>query len=584
MIKIINNLQYSEISMHLMDITSSLNFMLLFLWIIILLPESVYTQDMSKIMIDEKTGYFMDSRGYVKLFHGINSVPKYPPHYFPSLLNASTLRAFRDWGINVIRLEFSWLALKPSEQNTNYEYLQIVRKIIDNAEENGIYVILDFHQDGLSERIGAIDSVPNWFMDKLPRPPKLFQYPWPLSIQPNNPLWFLTYFTYESAYTFGNIYKNVSGVWNDLGEFWRIAAENFGMKANLLGYNLINEPPPGNFYANPFLLMPYNSGHQLLALYDYLIKIIREKDENSLIFFDPITYAIYFPQVNGISGTGMHRLPGSLEDESAAKKTVLSYHYYCWLLQSQQPEEDVPSWKRFICDNVILPYVLNNVKNITKTTGGGRFLTEFGLCFPDDNPKSINTVEFNAVLNAADEHFESWTYWDDYNVFPRVTLYDTQLRSFSRAYPQSTAGQPIRLNFNVQTSEFYYTFMLTHKCKSNQKLLLIAEIYVPLQTHYPAGMNVTFIPNELYYVMNKANTNLMSVYAPCTLIRNNNNNNDNNNNDNNNDNNNNSDLQVEISITPFHSSSSNENSGNIISYSTLIQILLIIKCLLLASI
>ncbi|VDP98903.1 unnamed protein product [Trichobilharzia regenti] len=240
-----------------MDILSSLNFILPFVWIIILLPESlVYTHDMSKIMVDENTGYFIDSRGYVKLFHGINTVPKYPPHYFLSLLNASTLRTFRDWGINVIRLEYSWLALKPSEQKINHKYLHNLRRIIDNAEQNGIYVILDFHQDGLSERIGAIDSVPNWFMDKLPKLPKLFQYPWPLSIPPNTPLWFLTYFTYESAYTFGNIYKNASGAWNYFGELWRIAAENFGNKVNLLGYNLINEPPPGNFYANPFLLLP----------------------------------------------------------------------------------------------------------------------------------------------------------------------------------------------------------------------------------------------------------------------------------------------------------------------------------------
>ncbi|KAK4475747.1 hypothetical protein MN116_001008 [Schistosoma mekongi] len=59
---------------------------------------------------------------------------------------------------------------------------------------------------------------------------------------------------------------------------------------------------------------------------------------------------------------------------------------------------------------ILLNYAFHNVKKIIKSTGGGRFLTEFGLCLPDGNPNSINTVECNSVLNAADRNFESWTY------------------------------------------------------------------------------------------------------------------------------------------------------------------------------
>ncbi|CAH8638307.1 unnamed protein product [Heterobilharzia americana] len=72
--------------------------------------------------------------------------------------------------------------------------------------------------------------------------------------------------------------------------------------------------------------------------------------------------------------------------------------------------------------------------------------------YSDGNPNSINTVECNAVLNAADEHFESWTYWDSYERFPNFDITDVHLKSFSRTYPQSTAGKPIRLNFNVETA------------------------------------------------------------------------------------------------------------------------------------
>ncbi|VDP95570.1 unnamed protein product [Trichobilharzia regenti] len=45
-------------------------------------------------------------------------------------------------------------------------------------------------------------------------------------------------------------------------------------------------------------------------------------------------------------------------------------------------------------------------------TGGGRFLTEFGICGDDGNANSVNTVECNAILDEVDKRFESWTYWD----------------------------------------------------------------------------------------------------------------------------------------------------------------------------
>ncbi|XP_018652097.1 hypothetical protein Smp_187010 [Schistosoma mansoni] len=118
----------------------------------------------------------------------------------------------------------------------------------------------------------------------------------------------------------------------------------------------------------------------------------------------------------------MQRVPGLLQDEMARKKSVLSYHYYCWLLESTPATEHMPSWKRHLCDQLLLNYAFKNVRSIVQSTGGGRFLTEFGLCLPDGNPDSINTVECNAVLNAADRNFESWTYWDGYELFSNLNV------------------------------------------------------------------------------------------------------------------------------------------------------------------
>ncbi|CAH8537845.1 unnamed protein product [Schistosoma turkestanicum] len=487
-------------------------------WLLILLLKLSHFEIDAKITIDDSTGHFVDSQGFVKLFHGINCVPKVDPYYYPTLLEPSSMKQLTDWGFNAIRLELSWFALKPFENVTNSSYLNIIEKIIDNAGLYGIYVIIDLHQDGLSERLGAIDSAPYWFMDKISRPWKTFEYPWPLTKEPGESDWFLTYATYESAHVFESIYRNVSGLWKYFGEYWRLTVKRFGKKENVLGYNLINEPAPGNYYINPFLLIPYNSGHYLLSFYDYLVNIIRETDNNTLIFYESVTYGIYFPFVYGIPGTGIQRVPGLLRDETARKKSVFSYHYYCWILQSNKATDDIPSWKRYVCEK-ILNYTFSNVQNIVASTGGGRFLTEFGLCLPDGNPNSINTVECNAVLNAADSSFESWTYWDEYELYPSILADDYSLRSLSRTYPQSTAGQPLQLQFNVETGVFYYKFIpALNSCKNMNTEFLVAEIFVPLSIHYPNGIRTHFAPEKLYYRMHETNTNLMLVYASCTLI------------------------------------------------------------------
>ena len=44
--------------------------------------------------------------------------------------------------------------------------------------------------------------------------------------------------------------------------------------------------------------------------------------------------------------------------------------------------------------------------------GGSSFLTEFGICSPDGDEHSVNTVECEFVMQEADEYLQSWTYWD----------------------------------------------------------------------------------------------------------------------------------------------------------------------------
>ncbi|CAH8288193.1 unnamed protein product, partial [Heterobilharzia americana] len=187
----------------------------------------VNANKLSKISLN-RDGLFTDSRGFTKLFRGFNSISKSFPWYKIQALNRTQMRMFKDWGINVIRLQVMWSGLFPARSVINSTYLDQIEKIIKLSGEHGIYLILDMHQDVLSSRYGTYDGIPLWLIDQFKRPPASLQYPWPYKMQRNS---------YMTMYRVPGITGVISGRFKEF--------------SNVLGYELINEPPPGNYYANP---------------------------------------------------------------------------------------------------------------------------------------------------------------------------------------------------------------------------------------------------------------------------------------------------------------------------------------------
>ena len=65
----------------------------------------------------------------------------------------------------------------------------------------------------------------------------------------------------------------------------------------ILGYELLNEPWTGDIFQDLSLLLPGNAGHQLLEpFFNAASDAIREVDDETLIFWEPVTYA-YFVNV-----------------------------------------------------------------------------------------------------------------------------------------------------------------------------------------------------------------------------------------------------------------------------------------------
>lgn len=88
----------------------------------------------------------------------VNVVYKIAPFY-PDLYNFNTntsltdkdLQNLRTWGFNVIRLYLSWEGTEPKRGQYDTNYLAILKGIIRQCEKYGIMVILDVHQDVMSD-------------------------------------------------------------------------------------------------------------------------------------------------------------------------------------------------------------------------------------------------------------------------------------------------------------------------------------------------------------------------------------------------------------------------------------------------
>jgi endoglycosylceramidase len=120
-------------------------------------------------------GHLRDAHGRQVVLHGVNVVYKLAP-YLPDVTRADA-RRIRGWGMNAIRLGVSWRALEPARGTIDAAYLARVRKLVRLAGEEGLWVLVDMHQDVWSERYGG-EGAPDWATidDGQPFMPAPFPY------------------------------------------------------------------------------------------------------------------------------------------------------------------------------------------------------------------------------------------------------------------------------------------------------------------------------------------------------------------------------------------------------------------------
>lgn len=411
---------------------------------------------LQEVKIDPNSHGFIDTTGRQRIFHGMNAVYKIAPWHpdvsgfdFQNSLSAVDASNLRKWGFNIVRLGVMWPGVEPIRGSYNSTYLDQIETIVDQLASEGIYTILDFHQD-LWHRKFCGEGVPDWLYEtcvseepegtkEFPLPAVRDPFPYPQDEDGNPTLdaclstsFAQYYLSAEVGAGFQCLYDNKAGLWNAMGAYWQQIAMRFRSTSSVLGYELINEPWMGDVYEDKRRFLPGEVEKTYLQpLYQHLHTMIRKVDDEKIIFWEGLTVD-YWP-------SGFSASPGPVNYND---RQALAYHIYC-------PMHDPTVKTEAACDVINSELFAMRLKDADRL-GGGLVMTEFGA----SRDIRGDLYALNYLAEKMDAHHQSWMYWQFkyYNDITTCTpegeaLYtndgvpcEHKLRVLSRTYPMAVAG------------------------------------------------------------------------------------------------------------------------------------------------
>ena len=180
---------------------------------------------------------FLNGSGKPFIPHGIAIANKTKSEGYTGGIDRSDLASIRSWGMNCIRLAIFWDGIEPQPGKIDRDYLDRVARIVSWAKAEGIYVLLDMHQDLYSVKFS--DGAPEWATLDEGKP------------HVTGAVWSDSYYASEAVQTaLDHFWSNSLGpdgkpLQEHYAIAWRAVAERFRDEPTVLGYDLMNEPFPG---------------------------------------------------------------------------------------------------------------------------------------------------------------------------------------------------------------------------------------------------------------------------------------------------------------------------------------------------
>ena len=234
-----------------------------------------------------------DSAGRQVLLRGVNvnqlvdygQPDKSKPTVRP-LSAADYAQMASQYGFDVQRLNLSWSQLEPARGQFSQAYIARVRQAVDWAAAHGIYTVLDMHQDTYSKYVTAapgttcrLGASPEFGNDGAPAWATLSDGAKGCGFQGRD-------LSPNVEQSFTNLYDNTDGIGTQYADAWGVLARAFAGDTAVAGYDLLNEPGPGNSPGVTSALL-------LGRLYQQVITQIRAAEATAsggfhhLVFFEP---------------------------------------------------------------------------------------------------------------------------------------------------------------------------------------------------------------------------------------------------------------------------------------------------------
>jgi endoglycosylceramidase len=213
--------------------------------------------------------YFTDAAGRVVLLRGVNATGDAKVPGFRPLTSSAQLDPLPGLGVNALRLLFVWEALEPTRGAYDGSYLDYYEQVISWAEDHGLYVLVDFHQDAYSRyNIGGCgEGFPRWAVTSRVKPATPDNGPgcsdWGTRM----------IFDADHHTTWHEFHADSEGARSAYLEMVKAVATRASRHANVIGYDLINEP--------------WGTDAELSALYEAVGAAIRERDPDRILFEPP---------------------------------------------------------------------------------------------------------------------------------------------------------------------------------------------------------------------------------------------------------------------------------------------------------
>ncbi|MCL4557053.1 MAG: cellulase family glycosylhydrolase [Deltaproteobacteria bacterium] len=453
--------------------------------------------------------WLRDARGRVMIIHGMNvsEVAKHPP-YLPFTTTsmsvsqtASVFAGLAHEGFDGVRLIVEWAALEPTPGTFDEGYLDQVQTEVDDCAAAGLWVLLDMHQDvfskcfcyagnGVSTACGttggiAYDEANQTYSNGAP--------PWACDLAGYSPgecncVWALNYMLPQVMQSFQDLWDDApapdgTGLQEHYVASWQRIAARFKDDTDVLGYEIMNEPFPGQY---PLLTTEFEQ-KGLAPFYEKVARGIRQVDPVHVITFEPS--ATLSNTLNDYAtGISLTTFPERFAD------LVFTPHFYAL---SSNPSGGTQT-------ATIIPS-FNTISSVSRYMRTPWLIDEMGTDY--NSPGSAEYMV--TLLNTFDDYNEGWFDWSydiAYNLSMSPFYPDGTPRSLldqggspvfhgidvlSRPYPMLTAGTPMSMSYPITSDPASFsTTTFTYTYREDGIGHGSTEIFLP-RTHFPDGFTVT---------------------------------------------------------------------------------------------